>query len=279
MDEAPLISTIIPFFNAGSWLGEAIESVLNQTYTHWEIILVNDGSQQQDVNIAIEFAQKFPEKIFYIEHEGGVNRGLTVSRNVGVKNAHGELIAFLDADDFWMPEKLKNQLAIFKEFPQVQMICEASFFWYSWRDQSCKDELTLIGAPEGIYYPPELMEKLYPLGEGQPPCPTGIIIKKDALERSGGFEESFSGVYQLYEDQAFLSKIYYKEIIYISSEANNFYRKRPDSMSSASNDDQLYKKVRTFYLEWLEERFLKTGIVNPDIKKLIDDFKKGLLAS
>ena len=96
------------------------------------------------------------------------------------------------------------------------MVCEASWFWFSWNDANAKDYIQLIGAPKGIYAPPQLMKILYPLGEGQPPCPTGIIITKEALERAGGFEERFSGEYQLYEDQAFLSKIYASEIVFIS---------------------------------------------------------------
>ena len=279
MIDAPLISTIIPFLNQGTWLAEAIESVINQTYKNWEIILVDDGSAKEDSAIAVEYAKKFPDKILYVEHNGHVNKGLTISRNVGILKAGGELIAFLDADDCWLPQKLSNQVIIFEKFPQVQMICEASCFWYSWKDVYAKDYLELIGAPQGIYHPFELMKMLYPLGEGQPPCPSGIIIKKEALQRSGGFEERFSGVYQLYEDQAFLSKIYSKEIIYISGEANNLYRKRGDSMSSVAGDKNIYKKVRLFYHAWLDEYFSKQNLINPDIKKLIDDFKTKLISS
>lgn len=279
MNDAPLISTIIPFLNPGAWLAEAIESVINQTYKNREIILVDDGSVKQDSDIAITYSKKFPGKIFYVEHENHINKGLAISRNVGISKASGELVAFLDADDCWLPNKLLNQLNIFKKFPHVQMICEASCFWYSWKDANAKDWLEQIGAPQGIYQPPELMKMLYPLGVGQPPCPSGIIIKKDTLQRSGGFEEKFSGVFQLYEDQAFLSKVYSKEIIYISGEANNLYRKRDDSMSSAANNKDTYKKVRLFYHAWLEDYFSKQNSINPDIKKLIADFKTRLILS
>ncbi|MEP6685061.1 MAG: glycosyltransferase family 2 protein [Parafilimonas sp.] len=275
----PLISVIIPFLNPGTWLTEAIVSVINQTYTNWELILIDDGSVEQDSNIAIAYSKEFPGKIFYVEHDGHVNKGLTVSRNVGIEKASGELIAFLDADDCWLPHKLTNQLEIFKCFPEVQMICEASCFWYSWKDAHKEDVVIQIGVPQGIYHPPELMKKLYPLGEGQPPCPSGIIIKKEALQRSGGFEERFSGIYQLYEDQAFLSKIYSKEIIYISAEAYNLYRKRDNSMSSAAGNEQLYKKVRLFYYAWLKEYFSKSLPVNDEIIQLIADFKNKLISS
>ncbi len=279
MSNVPLVSIITCFLNPGTWLIEAIESVIHQTYTNWEFILVDDGSVKDDADIAKSYAEKFCSKIFYVEHHGHVNKGLTISRNAGIKKSKGELIAFLDADDCWLPDKLFNQVNLFKAFPKAQMICEASRFWYSWNNRNNQDFIMLIGAPQGIYEPAELMKRLYPLGEGQPPCPSGIIIKKEAIERSGGFEEKFSGVYQLYEDQAFLTKIYSKEIIYISEQANNLYRKREDSMTSAANDETMYKKVRLFYLAWLQEYFLKVSLGNPEIKKLIDDFQTRLISS
>ncbi len=279
MNDACLISVIIPFLNPGSWLAEAIESVIYQTYQNWEIILIDDGSVKEDADIAIAYSKRTQEKIFYIEHNGHLNKGLTFSRNAGIANCKGKLIAFLDADDCWLPDKLTSQLDIFLKFPSVQMICEASCFWYSWKDVFAKDTVVQIGASQGVHQPPELMKLLYPLGEGQPPCPSGIIIKKEALQRSGGFEESFSGVYQLYEDQAFLSKVYSKEIIYISAKANNLYRKRADSMSSAANNEGTYKEVRLFYYAWLKEYFSKTNSIDPYITKLIADFKTKLISS
>jgi glycosyltransferase involved in cell wall biosynthesis len=279
MNKASLISVIIPFYNTGPWLGEAIESVLHQTYTNWEIILVDDGSLKEDTAIAKFYALKLPKCIFYVQHEDHANRGVTASRNVGIQQARGELIAFLDADDFWLPEKLQHQLNIFDHFPEISMICEASCFWYDWQDAQAKNELIEIGVRQGVYRPPELMKQLYPLGAGQPPCPSGIIIKCEALERSGGFEETFSGIYQLYEDQAFLSKVYSKEIIYISAIANNLYRKRPDSLTSAADNAALYKDVRFFYLDFLEQYFLRSTNENPEIKKLLKDFKTTLNSS
>ncbi len=279
MNKEPLVSVIIPFLNPGNWLTEAIESVINQTYNNWEIILVDDGSVKADSNIAVNYSKKNPGKIFYVEHEKHVNKGLPVSRNTGIENANGQLVAFLDADDCWMPQKLENQLYIFKKYPEVQMICEASCFWYSWQYPGTENFIQPIGTPQGIYQPPELMKALYPLGEGQPPCPSGIILTKEVLQRCGGFEEKFSGIYQLYEDQAFLSKIYSRETIYISGEANNCYRKRADSMSSAVNDKNIYKKVRLFYLAWLEDYFLKSNNTNPKIVQLIAGFKNKLMLS
>lgn len=274
----PLISIIIPFLNPGSWLGEAIESVIHQTYTNWELILVDDGSVEKDTDLAKLYAVNSSGRITYMEHDGHLNRGLTASRNAGIALSTGQFVAFLDADDCWLPDKLVNQLAVFMRYPQVQMICEASVFWYSWRLSDEKDYVQEIGVEAGLYQPPQLMKQLYPLGEGQPPCPSGILITKDALLRAGGFEATFSGIYQLYEDQAFLSKVYAREIVYISGEANNKYRKRDDSMSSAAGDESLYKEVRLFYLAWLEKYFLQSSSTSPLVKELINAFRRKLHA-
>jgi glycosyltransferase involved in cell wall biosynthesis len=276
--DEPLISIIIPFLNPGSWLAEAIESVIHQTYANWELILVDDGSVEQDTHLAKTYALNYPARIKYTEHEGHVNKGLTASRNAGIALSNGQFVTFLDADDCWLPNKLAKQRAIFKEFPAVQMICEASIFWYSWKLSDEKDYVQEIGVEEGIYHPPQLMERLYPLGDGQPPCPSGIMITKDALLRASGFETTFSGIYQLYEDQAFLSKVYARENVYISGEANNKYRKRDDSMSSAAGNESLYKEVRLFYLDWLERYFLQSSSTSPVVEELINAFRRKLHA-
>jgi glycosyltransferase involved in cell wall biosynthesis len=274
----PLISIIIPFLNPGSWLAEAIESVIDQTYPNWELILVDDGSVEHDTDLAKLYAMSSSGRITYMEHDGHLNRGLTASRNAGIALSNGRFVAFLDADDCWLPHKLAKQLGIFKQFPEVQMICEASIFWYSWKLSDEKDYVQEIGVEEGVYQPPQLMKQLYPLGEGQPPCPSGIMITKDALLRAGGFETAFSGIYQLYEDQAFLSKVYAREIVYISGKANNKYRKRDDSMSSAAGDESLYKEVRLFYLDWLERYFLQSSSTSPVVEELINAFRRKLHA-
>ena len=277
MNSQPLVSIIIPFLNPGDWLTEAIDSVLAQTYTNLEIILIDDGSVDEDAAIALKYCGRFPGRIFYYMHESHVNKGLTASRNLGLSKARGMLIAFLDADDCWMPAKLTEQLSLFEAMPEIQVICEASLFWYNWNDVEKENSIMQIGAEPGVYNPPQLMELLYPFGEGQPPCPSGIIIKREVIDRCGGFEESFSGIYQLYEDQAFLFKVYSSEIIYISNQVNNLYRKRENSMSSAANNLEIYNTVRKFYANWIENYLTKISGHNPVIDSLLATFKNSLV--
>ena len=268
--ELPLVSVIIPFLNDSEWLIEALQSVINQHYPAWEAIVVDDGSEPQHSKIAKDFCSRYPANIRYTHHDNHINRGVTISRNVGVANSSGTYLAFLDADDKWFCDKLKNQIDLFKKFPAAQMICEASQFWYSWNNEKADDYIKPIGvSPDTLYPPRSLTKNLYPLGEGAPPCPSGIIIRKSAFERSGGFEPAFSGIYTLYEDQAFLAKIYLSETIFISGAANNLYRKRANSMSSAVNDIVIYETVRKFFLNWLELYLIVQNIRDEEIASLI----------
>jgi glycosyltransferase involved in cell wall biosynthesis len=269
--QRPIVSVIIPFLNGSHWLIEAIESVINQSYSDWEVIVVDDGSEEEHSKIARDYSFRYPEKIIYTDHPGHINRGVTISRNLGISLTKGEYIALLDADDFWLPQKLQNQLELFDLHPEAGMICEASRFWYSWEKPTDEDVIKNVGTePDKLYDPPQLTYRLYPLGEGASPCPSGIIFKKHVFKRSGGFEESFTGIYQGYEDQAFLCKIYLHEKVFISGAANNLYRKRSGSMSGFVHNEKLYYQVREFFLNWLEVYLKQHAIENSKVLKLIE---------
>ena len=100
----PKVSVIIPTYNRAAFLRLAIASVLNQTFQNFEIIVIDDASQDHTREVVNSLSDT---RIRYIRHEG--NRGVAVSRNTGVVNAKGSYIAFLDDDDEWFPEKLQKQ--------------------------------------------------------------------------------------------------------------------------------------------------------------------------
>lgn len=100
----PLVSVVIPFYNRVDWLCEAIESVLNQTYDNFEIIVVNDGSTEK----MDDFLYKYGDKIIYRYKENG---GAATARNLALEIATGDYIAFLDSDDVWLPTKTEKQIA------------------------------------------------------------------------------------------------------------------------------------------------------------------------
>lgn len=247
-----LVSVVLPFFNAASFLEETIGSVFAQDYRRWELILVDDGSSDGSTAIAQRYASHYPDQVVYLEHSLHANRGVGLSRNVGIKACRGTYVAFLDADDVWLPGKLSAQLEIFRKNPTATVLVEAALYWYSWRDGSEQDVIVKVGTREGVYKAPELMLSLYPLGTGAAPCPSGMMVQRAVLRRCP-FEELFTGVFQVYEDQAFLSKIYLKETVYVSHSFRIKYRQRPASLMAELHQSHNYAKVRSHFLYWLRD--------------------------
>jgi len=111
----PSISVIIPVYNTEKYLAQAIKSVLEQTVQPDEIIVVDDGSTDNSV----EVARQFLPKVKIITQQ---NAGAGAARNTGIKQASGEYLAFLDADDLWIENKLEQQLSYLKNYPETNMV-------------------------------------------------------------------------------------------------------------------------------------------------------------
>ncbi|HEY9625276.1 MAG TPA: glycosyltransferase [Crinalium sp.] len=124
----PLISVIIPAYNAEKTIQETIESVLNQTLSDFEIIVINDGSQDKTLDILSTISDPRLQVFSY------PNAGGAVSRNRGFKHSTGELIAFLDADDVWTPDKLEAQWQALQANPDAKV----AYCWTDLIDQSSR---------------------------------------------------------------------------------------------------------------------------------------------
>jgi glycosyltransferase involved in cell wall biosynthesis len=269
--QMPKVSIITCFLNEERFLPETVESVLTQDWPNWELWLIDDGSTDSSTAQAKAYAERYPGQIFYGDHPQHANKGLSASRNRGISLSSGELLAFLDADDVWLPNKLSHQVRLMQQHPEVGMLCEASEYWFSWLDPQKEDVVLLVGSgmPEGVYQPPQLMRLLYPLGQTTAPCPSGLMCRREALERIGGFEAHFTGAYQLYEDQGFLSKMYAHEAVYVSRAAYNRYRQRVGSLVQAVTEEGKYHSVRLYFLNWLEGYLKSQQITDPGLLKLL----------
>ena len=117
MKKDHLVSVIIPCFNAKNYLEECIKSVLAQTYQNVEIIIVDDGSVDDSFTIAEELAS-INERVIVLRHPNGENKGVSVTRQLGIERAKGDFISFLDADDIFEPEKIKLQVAQLEKEPE-----------------------------------------------------------------------------------------------------------------------------------------------------------------
>ena len=115
----PKISVIIPVYNAEKYLSDAIESVIEQTYDDWEIVAVNDGSTDSSPVILKTYEKRYPTKIRVIHQS---NSGLSAARNVAIAASRGEYVAFLDADDLWLPEKIDEQIRVLSTNTDVGLV-------------------------------------------------------------------------------------------------------------------------------------------------------------
>ncbi|MEM9923379.1 MAG: glycosyltransferase [Cyanobacteria bacterium P01_D01_bin.50] len=170
----PLISVIIPVYNGEKTIRETIESVLNQSFTNLELIVVNDGSQDSTLNIISNI--KDPRlKIFSYS-----NAGVAISRNRGIEESQGELIAFLDADDLWTVDKLGMQLKALQSNPQAAV----AYSWVDYINESGDflhhgNHITI----NGNGYKQMLVENV--LENGSNP-----LVSREVLNYVGGFNQS-----------------------------------------------------------------------------------------
>jgi glycosyltransferase involved in cell wall biosynthesis len=127
--QAPEVSVVIIFLNAKFFLDGAIQSVLRQSFTDWELLLVDDDSWDGSSESAKPWAEHHADRILYLEHPGHANLGMSASRNLGIRHAKGRFVAFLDADDEWMPAKLTEHVAVMKGRSDVAMTYGPALHW------------------------------------------------------------------------------------------------------------------------------------------------------
>jgi len=249
MSDRMIVSVVIIFLNAERFLQEAIESVFAQTYSAWELLLVDDGSTDGGTAIAQQYARYHPNQVRYLEHSGHANRGMSASRNLGIRNARGSYVAFLDADDVWLPNILEEQVAILETYPEAAMVYGPIEYWYSWTgmpEDRERDYVEKLGVPpDTIIQPP----RLFPLFlRDKATVPSGILVRRGVIERVGGFEDTFRGEY---EDQVFCAKICLDAPVLASAQCWYRYRQHPGSCVLTGQTTGETHSARLVFLNWL----------------------------
>jgi glycosyltransferase involved in cell wall biosynthesis len=177
VQKEPLVSVVIPCYNHARYIEEAIRSVESQEYSNHEIIVVDDGSTDNTEDIV----KKFKNRTIYLRQE---NRGTAAARNLGIALARGEFIAFLDADDSWLPGKLQKQMKAIDADPSVGLVACGEFDI----DESGK----ILGGPwvYGNYPNREKLLEALSIGQVIPGGSSGILIRKECLLEVGDFDAS-----------------------------------------------------------------------------------------
>ena len=177
MSKKPLVSIVIPAYNVESYIKNAIESALNQTYKNIEIIVIDDGSTDS-LKKALEPYLK-SKKIKYIYQE---NKGLAGARNTGIKNARGEYIALLDSDDEFLPEKIERQIAYLENHPECDICyCDLWHFYEEEPGRLLKLNYKYYSGEDTF---PKLLEKNFI-------NPLTVVLRRSIIERYGYFDEKY----------------------------------------------------------------------------------------
>jgi glycosyltransferase involved in cell wall biosynthesis len=189
----PDISVIIPVLNMRRFLPDAIESVYVQTAPDWEIILVDDGSDDGSMELALEYVQRDPSRVRVLAPSPSESNGASAARNRGLRVARGELIAFLDADDIWLPDKLERQWKLLIENPNASMTFARVHYFFENPAEGAGWDQAFAPMEARMYDPPELTVEFLRNTDIYP-CPTATLIRRSALMEVGGFEERFRKV-------------------------------------------------------------------------------------
>ncbi|MBI3558629.1 MAG: glycosyltransferase [Deltaproteobacteria bacterium] len=172
---SPMVSVVIPNYNYARFVGQAIESVLAQTFTDFEIIVVDNGSTDN----SLEVLKTFGRRIRVVAQE---NRGQSGSRNRGIEESRGKLVAFLDADDLWRPTKLEKQVPFFED-SKIGLV---------YTGVECVDanlKRTKLITPE---FRGELLDKFISGGAVIQGGESTAVIRKECFERLGVFDPGLS---------------------------------------------------------------------------------------
>src|SRR6266571_502317 len=174
---SPGISIIMPAFNAERHIGESIQSVLDQTLGDWELIVVDDGSTDDTATVVGRFNDS---RVHYVKRENG---GQAAARNTGIRNSNGALIAFLDADDLWLPEKLARQVDVFQQTEADVVYCDGYVFF----DNGDADRSDFFAVVPGRKDGTAMLDLLYQYNRI---ATLSAMVRRKAVEQVGLFDES-----------------------------------------------------------------------------------------
>ncbi|MEZ2303521.1 MAG: glycosyltransferase family 2 protein [Microcoleus sp.] len=176
-NSTPRVSVIIPAYNGDRYIVQAVESVISQTYTSWEIIIVDDGSTDDTRQVL----QPYLDRIRYVYQQ---NQGVAAARNCGIREAQGQFIAFLDQDDFLLSDKLAAQVALFDAQPSLGIVNSG---WRIVQEQG--ESIFDIKPWENL---PELDLKTWVVY--MPLLPSAMMFSRQWLDRVGGFDSQYDSV-------------------------------------------------------------------------------------
>ena len=233
----PRVSVIIPTFNRCGKVVRAIQSAVEQTFIDREIIVVDDGSTDATQNTV----DQFPDPIKFIAHSS--NLGVSAARNTGIRHSNSPYIAFLDSDDYWLPEKLKVQIEFLETHTNVQ-VCQTEELWI--RNGRRVNPMKKHIKPSGNIFEPSLKLCLV--------SPSAVMIRRSLLDEVGLFDENLPAC----EDYDLWLRIACRHPVHLIDQ--------PLIIKEGGHPDQLsarYKGMDRFRIKALV-KLIKSGMLNEE---------------
>lgn len=225
-----LVSIIIPCYNCAQYLSETLDSVIKQTYQNSEIIIVDDGSKDESINIIKKYQTNYPSKIEFYHNPG---KGACAARNYGFSKSKGQYIQFLDGDDLLSETKIEMQLSALLDKKGCLAVCE------TWHFYNTIDKAKNTDSPyfKSSTTPTEFFSQLWG-GKELPPNmvqTSAWLVPRELIESFGGWNEALSKD----QDGEFFARLGLnsKGIIYVKN-IKNYYRKHIGGNNIAAKNDR-----------------------------------------
>ncbi|MEI8388568.1 MAG: glycosyltransferase [bacterium] len=251
----PKVSIITASYNYENFISEAIESVLSQTFKDWELIIVDDGSNDDSIEVIGQYVQKHPN-ISLFTHFNNENKGLNETIKLGLEKSSGEYIAFLESDDFWENNYLKTKIDIFAQNPEAKLVFN-NINIFGCENETVNAKKRLINPVNAInqsYHWPKDLSHVF-LVSTIIPTFSCVMVEKNALQ-----ECNFNLAFDAWLDSCLWAQIAFKHKLYYTDEKLTHWRIHSDSYTnSVINKKNKSKNINNFFCSLLE-LFKKTDL-------------------
>lgn len=244
----PLISVVVTSYNYEQYLPQTLDSILAQTYKKYEVVIVDDGSKDNSVQLIKNYTKKYKNFHLY-QHEGGVNKGLPKTLEFAVKKTKGDYVAFLESDDYWREDKLEDIVSLIRKNRDAVIISNAIIpFGDATNTEAINISEVYLKANENEFKNEKNIVKLE-IDSFYNPIPTfsAAVIKRDALKKI-----NFNTPIPAFLDLWVYKQILHKYPLFHTKKTTTFWRKHEQSFNSLKKQEKNYEKSDVFIKELKE---------------------------
>jgi glycosyltransferase involved in cell wall biosynthesis len=244
MNASPKVSVFIAAYNHARYLPACLDSLLAQTYTDFEIVVVDDGSKDGSLDVLLDYQRRFPDKVRCISHPGHANKGVSATSNLAIRLSRGEYLAWTGSDDQWYPDKLRQQVALLEQDARLGLV-------YSYADFIDGDSRPLPGrAGTDITHDPDPVTRI--LQFCHVPAMTAVF-RRACLDEVGCFDEGL-----VYSDWDLMIRVFARWKVGFNDQALAQYRMHTHNLSKKIDPRVDLRRIIAMYRS-LEQKWSAIG--------------------